>query len=114
MGRAALHRQGLVRYASMPYSEAEHALDDPRVHLTYIRGRDAALHRKARQRNCSLTDLRTFIRETRGCDEDQALWNSLAETVWQTLASAPPTNHARNSHHCQGGVCDFELFGFDV
>merc|ERR1712050_45439 len=73
-----------------------------------------ALHRKARHRNCSLTDLRTFICETRGCDEDQALWNNLAEAVWQTLASAPPNDHGRNSQHCQGGVCDFELFGFDV
>merc|ERR1719442_260050 len=110
---AFIHEQGLVRYAALPYSSDDNAMSDCNVHLTYIRARNKGLYAKTRYRNCTLSDLRTFLRETRGQEAEEQAWEAIGQAVWTTLRSSPLVPQPRPRVPDQG-LLDFEFFGFDV
>ncbi|XP_043197839.1 tubulin polyglutamylase TTLL4-like isoform X1 [Amphibalanus amphitrite] len=117
--RVYIHDDGLVRFASVKYSNVGKTLSDRFMHLTnysinknsdaYQPNNDAEL---CQGHKWTLKVFWAYMRE-RGVDTD-ALWRRIIDMVLKTLIAGEHHILSLSRQHVVSNYCCHELFGFDV
>ncbi|KAF5398660.1 hypothetical protein PHET_07903, partial [Paragonimus heterotremus] len=112
--KAYLHRDGLVRFASLKYSTSVADISNRYVHLTNY---SVNKHNKHDETGVAghKWKLETLWRYllTRGINVE-GLWLQLKDIVFKTLASVTNPISIMIDQHCRRRACAHELFGFDI
>ncbi|XP_054266333.1 tubulin monoglutamylase TTLL4-like isoform X2 [Macrosteles quadrilineatus] len=118
--RIYMYDNGLVRFASVKYSNEFTSLADRYMHLTnysinklssqYTQNEDATA---CQGHKWSLQALWTYLREERKVDV-KALWKTLVDLVIKTIISGESPISQLSSANLASRYCSYELFGIDV
>ncbi|KAF8570907.1 hypothetical protein P879_01143 [Paragonimus westermani] len=112
--KAYLHRNGLVRFASLKYSTSVADISNRYVHLT-----NYSVNKHNNHTETGVTDhkwkLETLWRYllNRGINVE-GLWLQLKDIVFKTLVSVTNSISIMIDQHCRRRACVHELFGFDI
>ncbi|UYV61550.1 TTLL4 [Cordylochernes scorpioides] len=117
--RIYVYDDGLVRFASVKYSKAQHSLGDRFMHLTNysINKRSASYTSNEDETICqghkwSLKALWGYL-EKQGIDT-KTLWSSLVDIIIKTIISCECHVWRLVKYNTKSRYSCFELFGFDI
>jgi len=118
--RIYMYDNGLVRFASVKYSNEMSSLTDRYMHLTnysinklssqYTQNEDASA---CQGHKWSVQALWTYLEQERGVDV-KALWDTLVDLVIKTIISGESAISQLTSANLASRYCSYELFGIDV
>ena len=113
----AIHRSislpGMVRFATMPYSESADSLGNTFMHLTnYSLNKMSAEY--SDEQKWTLDELWLHLRENRPSINIDDVWSSLEDVIVKTLIAAEPPIMRMSHTYAPSRYSCFELFGFDV
>ncbi|KAA3678226.1 tubulin polyglutamylase TTLL4 [Paragonimus westermani] len=112
--KAYLHRNGLVRFASLKYSTSVADISNRYVHLT-----NYSVNKRNKHNETGVADhkwkLETLWRYllNKGINVE-GLWLQLKDIVFKTLVSVTNSISIMVDQHCRRRACVHELFGFDI
>ncbi|XP_022647604.1 tubulin polyglutamylase TTLL4-like isoform X2 [Varroa destructor] len=108
-----VYKQGMLRFATMAYSESVDSLDNTFMHLTnYSLNKLSAQY--SDEQKWTLDEFWGHLKLTKPDVDQGKVWNSLVNVIVKTLIAAEgPISRASMTHAPSRYSC-FELFGFDV